>query len=321
MKGLIMAKKQKSKFNSKNVKINEEELSITKIGEMDTINQSSTFVLILFGLILIFIFFLPTITNLIKGEDNEKVNYTESEPTPSENEEQENKDNNEPTMYTITPSLSIPLEENIQLDAFSLNGNTLSYQINNTSPNRFDFDEENYYLELYSEDDTLLARILLDTNVARTTSTMETIVLNGTTATNAKKILFVKKEESDYPNVELQKNAIEEDILVCSSTIETITYKFKEDKLFEIQDNVNVNSTNTNYISLLNEWKTKSETLNAMNGVNSLLVDAGTSFAVNTSVDLQTAKVSKEDSKYYYEKDTLAKVVNFEMEARGFSCN
>ena len=51
MKGLIMAKKQKSKFNSKNVKINEEELSITKIGEMDTVNQSSTFVLILFGLI------------------------------------------------------------------------------------------------------------------------------------------------------------------------------------------------------------------------------------------------------------------------------
>lgn len=315
-----MAKQKKSKFNAKNVKINEEELSITKIGEMDTVNQSSTFVLILFGLILVFIFFLPTITNWIKGDDEKQVNYTEkkeNEPSTSEEETEQN----ELTMYTLSPSLTISLEENIKLDTFTLSNTTLSYQVMNQTQRTFDFAKENYYLELYSEEDTLLDRRLLDTSVGSNSSVIVTFTLNATTASSVKKVVFVKKEESDFPNVTLQKNALEEDILICTNPIETITYKFKEEKLYEILDTVSVKGDNVEYSSLLTEWKTKSETLNTIEGINSLFVDAGTSFGVNTSIDLQTAKVSKEDSKYYYEKDTLAKVVNFEMEARGFSCN
>jgi hypothetical protein len=38
-------------------------------------------------------------------------------------------------------------------------------------------------------------------------------------------------------------------------------------------------------------------------------------------VDVVNAKVSSANNDYYYSSDTEAKVVNFEMEARGFSCN
>ncbi len=60
---------KKESFNYDNIKINEEELSITKIGEIVDEEQSNTFVLVLFGLILVFIFLLPVIVKLFEAMD------------------------------------------------------------------------------------------------------------------------------------------------------------------------------------------------------------------------------------------------------------
>ena len=72
-----MAKNKKNKFNYTNLKINDEELSITKIGEIVPENQNPIFIFVIVGILLIFIFFLPNIVNLIndKGElPNSSVN-------------------------------------------------------------------------------------------------------------------------------------------------------------------------------------------------------------------------------------------------------
>ena len=53
-------------FNYENIKINEEELSITKIGEITTKEEeSSIFILLLFGIIMVFIFCLSLIVSLM----------------------------------------------------------------------------------------------------------------------------------------------------------------------------------------------------------------------------------------------------------------
>ena len=311
-----MAKKKK--FDSKNIKINEEDLSITKIGEMDTSSQSTVFIFFLFILIMVFVFFLPTIVNYINGESEKTDSYVEKSPEINENET--DTEENEIKFYTISNTLTISLEENIKLDQFSINENTLSFQVTNDSTNRFDFDKENYYLELYTEENTLLNRILLDNVIAHNSSDTVNLTLDETDVSLVKKLTFVKKEERDYPNITLTQNDLGESVLTCTKEEENITYKFNKEELFEINDVINIDNTKENYIALLNEWKTTSESLNAVEGITSILVDAKTSFVVNTLIDLKTAKLPNNASEYYYKKDTLAKVISFEMEARGFSC-
>ncbi len=313
-----MAKKEK--FNSKNVKINEEELSITKIGELSDTEQSSALIFILFGVILVFIFFLPTIVNLIKGNNN-KPDYSLIE-KPNENSTGDEPSEGEQISYfTLNDTLSIDLEENIKIDTFVLEGNELSFQTTNTKNSKFSFHDENYFLELYSEDDTLLERIFLgDIVVPKGESTTSSFILSSSTALSMKKLLFTKKEIVDYPNVTLEKNDLEEEVLTCTKDTETYTYKFQQEKLFSISHIVSYSTTISNYETLRNTWESNSERLNTLGGINSVFVDAGNGFVVNTTIDLKTAKSSDLDNSNYYSNETLAKVVKFEMEAKGFDC-
>lgn len=313
-----MAKKEK--FNSKKVTISEEELSITKIGELETTEQSPLFVLILFGFILVFIFFLPTIANLIKAP-NEKPDYSLLEKPQENNQEEKPREEPKNSYYQYSDTLSIDLEEKIKINEFALVGNTLSFKVTNANETRFSFQKDNYFLELYSEEDTLLERIYLgDATVSRETDMVLQFALNSNTALYMKKLSFAKKEIADYPNVTLEKNENEEEVLICTKDKETLTYKFQKDKLFSISHVVNYSSTISNYESILNTWQTNSEKLNNMTGITSIFVDAGTGFVVNTTIDTKTAKLNEVENTSYYPNETLAKVVSFEMEARGFSC-
>lgn len=313
-----MAKKEK--FNSKKVTISEEELSITKIGELETTEQSPLFVLILFGFILVFIFFLPTIANLIKAP-NEKPDYSLLEKPQENNQEEKPREEPKNSYYQYSDTLSIDLEEKIKINEFALVGNTLSFKVTNANETRFSFQKDNYFLELYSEEDTLLERIYLgDTTVSRETDMVLQFALNSNTALYMKKLSFAKKEITDYPNVTLEKNENEEEVLTCTKDKETLTYKFQKEKLFSISHVVNYSSTISNYESILNTWQTNSEKLNNMTGITSIFVDAGTGFVVNTTIDTKTAKLNEVENTSYYPNETLAKVVSFEMEARGFSC-
>ncbi len=313
-----MAKKEK--FNSKKVTISEEELSITKIGELETTEQSPLFVLILFGFILVFIFFLPTIANLIKAP-NEKPDYSLLEKPQENNQEEKPREEPKNSYYQYSDTLSIDLEEKIKINEFALVGNTLSFKVTNANETRFSFQKDNYFLELYSEEDTLLERIYLgDTTVSRETDMVLQFALNSNTALYMKKLSFAKKEITDYPNVTLEKNENEEEVLTCTKDKETLTYKFQKEKLFSISHVVNYSSTISNYESILNTWQTNSKKLNNMEGITSIFVDAGTGFVVNTTIDTKTAKLNEVENTSYYPNETLAKVVSFEMEARGFSC-
>lgn len=315
-----MAKNKKEKFDAKNIKIKEEDLSITKIGELESAEQSSVFILILFGFLLVFIFFLPTIVNLINGA-NDKPDYSLN------NGEQDKKDNpkdnveKEVNYLEFSDTLSFSLEENIIINEFKLNGIEFSFKVKNNRDNRFAFKDDNYYLEFYSENNTLLERVKLsEIVVLKNSELIWNYTLFESTAFHFKKILFVKKEVADYPNIVLEKNSNGEEILTCVKNQETITYKFQNQKLFSIGDVANYSSSTMNYTSLFHEWKTNSENLNRLEGIQSIFVDAGNGFVVNTSLDLKNVKNEKVENANYYAYETLAKVVKFEMEARGFRC-
>jgi hypothetical protein len=263
MKGLIMSKK--NKFDYKNLKINEENLAITKIGEMPNEEKNPLFLLLVFGIFLIFVFFLPNI-----------VNYT------------------------------------------------LSFRITNKGDSRFYFNTKNYFIELYNEYNTLLERVIMEKDsISKDSSKDFSYDIASNTALNASRIIFVIKDEEDYPIVNLTTNDSGEEVLTCSKNGEVITYSFKNDNLINITDVLNYSKTSSDltYQNDLALWQSRVATYNNIDGISSSFVESANGFVVNTVVDVVNAKVSSANNDYYYSSDTEAKVVNFEMEARGFSCN
>lgn len=317
-----MRRNTKEKFNAKNVKIKTEDLSITKIGELTTSEQSPIFILILFGMILVFIFFLPNIVDLMT-DTNDKPDYSLNT-NPSENKENDKEnteEKNNDDYYTFSDSLSIELEKNITINEFALSANVLSFKVTNRAENRFYFNKENYFLELYTEDNTLLERIILsEVIISRESSEVVKYTLSSNTALDMKKLLFTKKAITDYPDIVLEKDDNQEEVLTCTKDGETLTYKFQNEKLFSITHVSTYNANTPDYMSLYNNWKTEADNLNNMEGITSMFVDTTNGFIVNTSLDLKKAKLSSINNVNYYAYETLAKVVKFEMDSRGFSC-
>lgn len=311
--------KKRTKFDSKKVRVNEEELAITKIGELTMAEQNPLFIFLVFGSLLLFIFFLPTLVNYFNKEE-EKPDYS----LPNKQDKVDNSDtmdNQDEVIYELSNTLSISLEENIIIKDFYLEDTHFTFTVTNNRNTRFSFNQKNYFLEMYSDDNTLLERIILvkDT-IAKGASVDFSYSVMESTAANAKKIRFVEKGVADYPNITLEKTETGEQLLVCENDGETLTYHFKENKLETINEVVNYSNQNTSYSVKLEEWKNKVNLYNNTNGVLSTFMEAGNSFVVNTIVDLKMANINTLSNAYYYLLDTEPKVVKFEMESRGFRC-
>jgi hypothetical protein len=319
MKGLVMSKK--NKIDYKNLKINEENLAITKIGDMPSEEKSPIFLLIVFGIFLIFVFFLPNIVDYITSSNQssevESSKETDTSNTTDLEEEQEI------TYYDISATLSITLEDTLKLDNFNISNNTLSFRITNNGDSRFNFNDQNYFIEIYNQYNTLLERVIMDKDsISKDSSKDYSYEISSTTAVNASKIIFVTKDEDDYPVVNLTTNENGEEVLTCSKDSEEITYNFKDDKLITITDILNYTKTTSDltYQNDLALWQSKVATYNNISGISSSFVESANGFVVNTVVDVLNAKIASASNDYYYSSDTEGKVVSFEMEARGFSC-
>lgn len=314
-----MAKQKKQNDYTKNIKINEEELSITKIGEMTTAEQSPFLVIGIFITLLVFIFFLPSLVNLIKGDTTKTEVSTPSQKEPGSENPPEEK---EETYYEISDSLKITLEETLLVNNFKIENQEIGFTLTNNGETRFNFNRKNYFLEMYTEDNTFLERIILKKDsIPKGESVTFHYPILETTHTNVKKIRLVEKEIADYPNIELEKNEAGEEVLVCTTNTETITYKFQNQNLRTITDVINYPySEDENYKTKLEEWKIKVAKYNATAGITSMFVDTGVGFVVNTTLDLPNVKIADTENENYYAYETKAKIVKFEMDARGFTC-
>lgn len=310
---------KKKKFSYKDLKVNEEELSITKIGEMPNENKSPIFLVFVFGFLIVFVFFLPELVSYFGKKDSTTTNQVVE--NNKENPEDENEE--EIIYYDIQDSLEVNLENKIKINQFKLQNNSLSFLVTNTQESTFDFSKKNYFLEFYTEDKTLLERVILvKESIPRTSNKEYTYSLMAQTSSNAKKLAFVEKQVEDYPNMSLTKNENGEQVFECVKDYESITYTFKEDKLQKITDVVNYTrgGNEINYQLELASWQSKVANYNTIAGITSSFMSNETGFMVNTVLDLPNVKISSVTNDAFYKYETLAKVVSFEMQARGFSC-
>lgn len=305
----------KKKFTSKNVKIDATDLAVTKIGEMPSADKSPIFIIFVFGIFILFVFFLPDVVGYFNKDEGGTISST----TENKKSEGEILDEQEITYYDISSTLSIDLDGGLVANNFKLADSKLSFDITNNGISKYYFSKKNYFAELYSSDNTLIERVILDKDsVAKDTTKSYSYSLFSSNVTNITKISFITKDISDYPAITLN-----DDKLICSNKNESITYEFKEDKLVKINDSYTYLKPTSEilYQNDVSSWQNKVAKYNTLNGVTSTFTASSTGFVVDTTIDLKEASISNFESDYYYEYETLAKVVSFEMAARGFNCN
>lgn len=312
---------RKKKFSYKNLRINEEALSITKIGEMPNTNKSPFFLFFIFGIFILFIFFLPDVVDYLA---NRGIPFIEGSSSLEKPVTPEITDGKEIIYYPIKKDSSVPIAENIIATDFTLANNTLSFTISNQSNARFYFSKYNYFIELYDANKKLLERIILGREVIPKNESLEaSYEILSSTMQEASSIVFVEKQVEDYPYIEMTKNEDGQDILTCTHNYETITYTFQEDTLLTITDVVNRNNVGDtlDFQNDLSLWQSRVAFYNRVIGITSSFVSSSSGFNVNTVVDVEQANLSTVDNEYYYDKYSLPKVISFEMEARGFRCS
>ncbi len=284
--------------------------------------------LIIVILLIACVFGLPYIKDFINnsGEtqnNNIKDNSVDNPIIPSPEIPSETDDQKE--FFEVGVESTILLD-GITISNISLNKETanIELKVNNSNEKPYDYEENNIYLELYNLEKTLLERIKINYKNALDKGINYNISLPIKTATleNAFYLKIIKYEESDYPNITLNMNENNEELLVCIKENQKITYIFKE-QLIKINDVYSYAYSDNleEYTANLNSYKEKATKMNEKAGITSSVVESNLTFIYNTIIDLSLSNVAALEESAYYSKKVLPKVINFEMESSGYNCN
>jgi len=227
------------------------------------------------------------------------------------------------SLHTFGTDLKIERED-IIVDSFSLDKekSILTFKITNNTDNVVKFEDLNYYLELYSGEQTLMERVKITGEVAINAGLSQTLTKNiKSESTNSLGLIgLVKKTVNDYNEVNLTTNEDGSAALVCTYNHEKVTYKFLNNALREVTSEVSYMTTDDYYLEKFEENKNLSNTYNNKTGVTSTLFEFSEGYNITTNVNLNEASrlyIFNADS---FKLNTEPKVVKFEMEAQGFSC-
>lgn len=314
-----------AKKRIKNIKLEHEELKSTTIGAFENRKKSSIGIFIIMSIFVLAVVFLPQISEYV-----ESYLHPALPPQPGTGTKDPNKpiDNDEPnyadTFYTLANDLKIERKD-ITVDEIMINNeeNILSFKVTNNTNNYIIIDNLNYFMELYNEEQTLLARIKLtgDTSVLSKYSQTLTKDISSDVASSTKSLVLVKKNITDYPSVEIKTTEEGTGVLVCNKAHEKVTYKFDNGKLKEITSEISYLKTDDGYIESYENNKNLSNTYNGKTGIVSTFFEyPDVGYNITTNVNLKEANRQYIYNADSFVADTEAKVVNFEMEAQGFNC-
>lgn len=306
------------------IRLSDEELMPATIGVLEETKKGSLGLIILFLIFILFAIFLPNITdyvNKLLGKDNNVV------VTPNNEEEIDPEDDEEETstMYDLVDNLEI-IYNDINFSNFTkyeLNGiYYISTSLENKSDDIIDFESTRYYLETYSDDKTLLGRHIFNDAKLNLKSTLtQSLEITEEEYNNISKILITQKTNEDYPEVSLKENENKQYTLTCIKNTNNIVYTFDKDKnLIRIKDTINVlNDNSASYSQSLSLYQNQVANLNNKTGISSSLVEISTGFTATTDISVTSANMKEVNNDNYYSKAD-PKIIDFEMEARGYNC-
>ena len=286
--------------------------------------KSPIAMLVLFSLLILFIIFMPTAISLFNQYFGTNLNVDSlNNPTKKvDTPVSDDKDKQEIKMYDLSEDTVIKIDK-IDFGGFkkdSTDGYVIKFYIKNNGSQLYSF-EKKLYLDFYDNTNTFIGRTYIE-NVKDITGGITnnyTLNINSAIYNGATKVELIQRTEDDYPAVTLEKN-----LLTCTNTTTSLVYTFnQESKLTAIKDmyTYTKDEDSVKYNSDLLTYKTKASNLDALEGVTAVLTENDNGFISTVAIDYQYADHSKlPTNTSYYAKDTLAKIISFEMNAKGYTC-
>lgn len=314
-----------AKKKIKNIKLEQDELKPTTIGIFENRKKSSIGIFIILTIFVLFIFFLPEISEkidlylhpkVVMPSGGKKPVTPTPDPTPDDDE-------NKNSLHNFGTDLKIETED-IIVDNFTLDIETsiLTFNVTNNTDGTLKPEDLNYYLELYNSEQTLMERVKITGDTALNSKLSQTLTkkIKTDSASSLGLIGLTKKTINDYNSVSINTNEDGSAALVCTRDHEKVTYKFLNNALREVTSEVSYMTTDENYLEVFEDNKNKSNTYNSRTGVVSTLFEYSEGYNITTNVNLNEA-----NRLYIFNADTFKvgtepKVVKFEMEAQGFEC-
>ncbi len=308
-----------NKDNKKTKLVSEDLGEVTKAKKKGPVT-----VLVMMVILVAFTILLPNIVDFVKNINLRNISI----PSIKDNKDDEKEEEEEPTdeeeivYYDFLETTSITYDKVVYtgFKTLTLDDTYISFNVTNTKSDTYDLSTKNLYLELYN-DDTLLERVKIASyeNLIKDNSYALKFLINANL--NITKIRVLTYDTKDYPALNLTADAEGKSSLTCTNLDSKLIYEFNNDSLVKITETYNyTNSDLEKYAATLTTYKTKQETLDALDGVTATLVESGINFAYNALTDLNIANISTLKDFTYFAKNTSSKVVNFEMEAMRYTC-
>ncbi|MBR1416524.1 MAG: hypothetical protein IJ572_01745 [Bacilli bacterium] len=300
----------------------------TTIGTIKPDKQKSPLSMVfLFGLLVIFVLFMPQILTFVNEQFNLKLethtgaefNDNTSTKTPTQEEDKSVNDNK---MYDLLSTTSIDIDK-ISFGGFN-KGLVAPYQLsfyvknNGSVPYKF---EKKVYFDYYDDSNTLVGSSYLESikEISGGVQTTFLVDINDNIYLKATKLKIVERTEDDYPTINLKANS-----LTCTRSNRVYDYTFDNNqKLLTIKDSYTYTKTEDDlkYNTDLVSYKASMSNLDAIDGVTAVLTETDTGFITTVLIDYSVADYQKISSNNnYYIKDTLAKTIKYEISAKGYIC-
>ena len=297
-------------------------LNAQTIGTVQPDKQKSPIaMLVLFGFLVSFMVFMPEVLNFVNKtfgtnlETHTGVNIPDVVDQETETQKVTMFDFNDDTVITLDKISFQSFVKSIEDEDYKL-----SFTIKNSGTQLYDF-KKKLYFEFYNESSTFIGRAYLE-NVKEITGGITNnykVTINQQIYDSAKKIELVQRTDDDYPSVELVSNQ-----LTCTNNKYNLVYTFDSNqRLTYIKDMYtyikpdDVVAYSTDLIS----YKSKIDNLDRKDGVTAVLAENETGFVTTIAIDYAQANYNELSSDTnYYKKETYARVIKFEMSAKGYTC-
>lgn len=302
-----------SRKNKKEIVINKEELKPTVLYTIKERKVNILAILLLFGLFIGVIYYLPQLNEMYQAYKKGQTTTPVKKPTlPSTGDEQKEEDK-----YRYSRDLAITTEE-FTLSNFSLANNVFRFTITNEKSVEADLKNLNYFLEIYSASDKLLKRIKIGEDILKGNETREYSYAFTDSSISYFELRPIK--EDDYEEITLSKDANNKSILTCTMKNDKIIYNFTNDELTTIAETNTMTNTETNYQSELTKYQNQVNVWTNLPGITNNLNATASNFTYSIIIDVNSASMDDLNNLNYYKAKTAPKVINFEMNARGYTC-
>lgn len=310
-----MAKKNKERIILEDIELKPQVIGYTyqkksNIGRV-------VFIFIVFALAVFYINDISAFINDLLGKNTApsiKENAESNKPNNSNQNEVENE-----LIYNVFSNTLEFNESGLTLNNFNISNNILTFSATNNSDTTIDLSSKKYFVEIYSENKTLLERHKLDLGnfVSKNKVNYSFDIKNSFYY-----LVVEEKKVEDYPNVNLVKNENGFEVITCKKEIDEIIYNFANNELIDIKHTISDSNVNSDsYYANYSVTQNKVTTYNNIEGISATFNGTLNGYTAIFAIDLAKTDLSKTNEKYYYGYKTLAKEVKFEMQTYGFICS